>query len=400
MNQPQRTFIGIFGRRNQGKSALINAIAGQDIAIVSEVAGTTTDPVKKTIEILGLGPAVLVDTAGIDDSGTGIGQQRVQRSLDALQTIDIDLLVVSGNRFTPEDTDLIGQFQAADIPFVIAHNKSDLEPLSADFARQAAAYNVPVVACSAVRREGIPQLIEALAAALPGSDTEEESLTGGLVRAGDTVVLVMPQDSEAPEGRLIRPQAQLIRELLDHHAVAIALQPEELSSFLQKHTPTLVITDSQAFAAVAPLVPAHVPLTSFSIVLARAKGHFELYLHDTPSIGQLHAGDRVLIMESCTHPASCDDIGRHKLPKLLQKRAGCELQFDFVAALDPLPTDLSQYALAVQCGGCMVTRRQLWNRVERVHRSGVPVTNYGMAIAYATGIFNRVTAPFRNAETS
>ena len=301
MSQLHRTFIGIFGRRNQGKSALINAIAGQDIAIVSEVAGTTTDPVKKTIEILGLGPAVLVDTAGIDDSGTGIGLQRVQRSLDMLSAIDMALLVVSGNRFTPEDTDLIGQFQAAGIPFVIAHNKSDLEPLSADFARQAAAYNVPVVACSAVRHEGIPQLIEALAAALPGSDTEEESLTGGLVRAGDTVVLVMPQDSEAPEGRLIRPQAQLIRDLLDHHAVAIALQPEELTGFLQKHTPALVITDSQAFAAVAPLIPAQVPLTSFSIVLARSKGHFELYLHDTPCIGQLHAGDRVLIMESCTH---------------------------------------------------------------------------------------------------
>jgi len=396
MNDIQRTFIGIFGRRNQGKSALINAIAGQDLAIVSDVAGTTTDPVRKTIEILGIGPTVLVDTAGIDDSSTDIGQQRVQRSLDVLSTIDIAILVVSGNTFADDDLALIKQFQAASIPFVIVNNKSDIEPMSADFVRQTLSYKVPVVECSATQHEGISQLIDAIASALPHDTTEKESLSEGLVRAGDTVVLVMPQDSEAPEGRLIRPQAQLIRDLLDHHAVAIALQPEELTDFLRIHTPALVITDSQAFATVAPLIPTHIPLTSFSIVLARSKGHFDLYLHDTPCIGNLRANDRVLIMESCTHTSSCDDIGRHKLPKLLQKRAGCELQFDFVTALEPLPTDLSQYALAVQCGGCMVTRRQLWNRVEQVHRSGVPVTNYGMAIAYTTGIFDRVTAPFQN----
>ena len=394
MSSLQRTFIGIFGRRNQGKSALINAIAGQDIAIVSEVAGTTTDPVKKTIEILGIGPVVLVDTAGIDDSVSDIGKQRVRSSLNMLSVIDLAILVISGNTLLPEDVSLIGQFKSAGIPFVIAHNKSDWQSLSPDFAEQLALYAVPVVECSAVQKDGIEQLINTIIALLPQGRGEEESLTGGIVQPGDTVVLVMPQDSEAPEGRLIRPQAQLIRDLLDHHAVAIALQPEELAGFLQKHTPALVITDSQVFAAVAPQIPQHIPLTSFSIVLARSKGHFDLYLHDTPHISQLHDGDRVLIMESCTHTSSCEDIGRHKLPKLLQKRAGCQLQFDFVAALDPLPDDLSQYALAVQCGGCMVTRRQLWNRVETVHQSGVPITNYGMAIAYTTGIFDRVTAMF------
>ena len=363
---------------------------------MSEVAGTTTDPVKKTIEILGIGPVVLVDTAGIDDNGTDIGQQRVRSSLNMLPSIDLAILVISNNTITPEDTRLIGQFKMANIPFVIAHNKSDLQPLSPDFSEQFALYGAPVVECSAARKEGIERLIQAITSALPHDTAEEESLTGGLVQPGDTVLLVMPQDSEAPEGRLIRPQAQLIRDLLDHHAVAIALQPEELAGFLEKHTPTLVITDSQAFAIIAPLVPHSIPLTSFSIVLARSKGHFDLYLHDTPHISQLHEGDRVLIMESCTHTSSCDDIGRHKLPQLLQKCAGCQLQFDFVAALDSLPDDLSQYALAVQCGGCMVTRRQLWNRVETVHRNGIPVTNYGMAIAYATGIFDRVTAPFRH----
>ena len=396
MSNLQRTFIGIFGRRNQGKSALINAIAGQDIAIVSEVAGTTTDPVKKTIEILGIGPVVLVDTAGIDDNDTDIGQRRVRSSLNMLPAIDLAILVISDNAITSEDASLIGQFKEANIPFVIAHNKSDLQSISPDFAEQLALYGVPVVECSAVQKEGIEQLIDAIAAVLPHDTVEEESLTGGIVQPGETVLLVMPQDSEAPAGRLIRPQVQLIRDLLDHHAVAIALQPEELAGFLQKHTPALVITDSQVFATVAPLIPQNIALTSFSIVLARSKGHFELYLHDTPQISRLHEGDRVLIMESCTHTSSCDDIGRHKMPKLLQKCAGCQLQFDFVAALDPLPDDLSQYALAVQCGGCMVTRRQLWNRVEAMHRNGVPVTNYGMAIAYATGIFDRVTAPFRN----
>lgn len=389
----KRAFIGLLGRRNQGKSSLANAIAGQEISIVSPTPGTTTDPVKKSMEIFGLGPVVLVDTAGIDDEG-GLGEQRIRKSVEAIKTLDSALLVISEGVFEEPERQLVDLLRQYSVPFAIVHNKSDLMPLPVELRSTVEAFKVPVLECDSVSRTGIPAIIDAIVGITPKSAYQPELLVGDLVAPGDIVALVMPQDDEAPEGRLILPQVQVIRDLLDHHAVAVPLQPEELAGFLQQCRPTMVITDSQAFAAVSQIVPADIPLTSFSIILSRAKGNFELFLSGTRHIGELHDGDRILMMESCSHATSCGDIGRHKLPTLLQKQTGKNLRFEFVAALNPLPEDLGSYALAIQCGGCMVTRKQLQNRVMQVSELGIPISNYGMAIAFLTGIFDRVTEPF------
>lgn len=402
----KHVYIGIFGKRNQGKSALINAIAGQDIAIVADVAGTTTDPVKKSIEIFGIGPSVLVDTAGIDDEGE-IGCKRVQKTFEAAKTVDVALLVISENQFGAAETTMIQKFREYHTPFLIVQNKADMVPLSVDLKQELLSFNVPVLECSAKNHNGIDELVKAIVRITPSSAHQPDTLVGDCVKRGDLVVLVMPQDAEAPEGRLILPQVQVIRDLLDNHAVAIALQTEELSDFLQTQTPKLIITDSQVFAEVSQIVTTveqatpgkHLPLTSFSIILSRAKGNFELFLQGTPAIENLKDGDRILMMESCTHVTSCEDIGRHKIPALLRKSTGKKLDFTFVAALEPLPHNLSEYALAIQCGGCMVTKKQLQNRVEQVRKSGVPITNYGMAIAWLTNIYTRVTEIFTNNES-
>ena len=390
----KRVFIGVFGRRNQGKSSLVNALAGQDVAIVSDIAGTTTDPVRKSIEIFGIGPAVLVDTAGIDDDGE-LGAQRVRKSYEALKTVDVAVLVISHNTFGDPERAAIGKFREFDVPFVIVHNKSDEQPLSASLRRELEQLSVSVLECAARTDSGVEELVSAIVRITPPSAYRTDTLVGDLAGEGDVVALVMPQDSEAPEGRLILPQVQVIRDLLDNHAVAACLQPEELPAYLAAQRPKLVIADSQVFAKVSEVVPPDLPLTSFSIVLSRAKGNFELFMEGAPHLAALADGDRVLMMESCTHVTSCEDIGRHKIPALLRKVTGKQLQFDFVAALAPLPDNLRQYAIAIQCGGCMVTKKQLRNRVAQVSAAGVPVTNYGMAIAWATGIFERVTEIFR-----
>lgn len=385
-------YIGIFGRRNLGKSSLINAIAGQDIAIVSDVAGTTTDPVKKSIELPGVGAVVLVDTAGIDDEGN-VGQKRIEKTKEAAKTVDVAILLIANNTYGDHEANLVQQFRELGVPFIIVHNKSDVQPLLASL-REKLQGIAPVVECSAARRSGISELVETIVKVTPPSAHTATTLVGDIVSEGDLVVLVMPQDSEAPEGRLILPQVQLIRDLLDNGAVAVGLQPAQLEGYLKKQTPNLVITDSQVFAQVASIVPQTVPLTSFSVVLARAKGNFDNYLKGTPHISQLRDGDKVLILESCTHISSCEDIGRVKLPAMLRKFTGKNIDYELVAALSPIP-DLSQFAMAIQCGGCMVTQKQLANRIKQVLDAGLPVSNYGMAIAYMTGIFQRVTAVFR-----
>src|ERR1035437_7504956 len=335
--------IGIYGRRNNGKSSLINCLAGQEIAIVSDHAGTTTDPVKKSFEITGFGPVIFVDTAGIDDSGD-LGQKRVDRTVGTLEIIDLALLVVTDNSW--------GKYEE--------------------------------------------ELISLIRNTIPEHSYKTPALLGDLISYGDIVILITPIDIEAPAGRLILPQMQAIRDILDNEAIAIILKEREVDSFLKKTSikPALAITDSQVFVKADASIPRDIPLTSFSIMLARFKGDFKYYLKGTPKISELKDGDRVLLLESCTHHVSCDDIGRTKIPRWITSFTGKKIEYDVVAGLDAISRPITDYSLVIQCGGCMITRKQLHNRLQPAIKAGVPVTNYGMAIAYVQGIYNRAIAPF------
>jgi small GTP-binding protein len=428
-NYNSQPHIGIFGRRNNGKSALINALTGQEIAIVSDVPGTTTDPVKKSMEIFGVGPVVLIDTAGIDDENE-LGKKRVEKTENVLKQIDLAILVLTNYQFDEIEEKLVGKLRSLETPLIIVNNKSDIIE-----TKDVVIENETVISLSAQTGEGISELIEAVKQKMPVSAYHTHSLLEGIVKENDTVLLVTPIDSEAPEGRLILPQVQTIRAILDQNAVAVVLKENKLHAFfkLNKLTaksakslrkerkdfnsknsffasfakklcvlcgkkksgqilvPDLVITDSQVFKTVAPIVPQDIPLTSFSILLARFKGDYENYLKGTPQIENLKEGDSVLIMESCTHLTSCEDIGRVKIPKWLTAYTGKTLQFDFVSGLTPI-THIEKYALVIQCGGCMITKKQILNRLKPAIEAGIPITNYGMLIAYLNGIFERATA--------
>ena len=392
----QKPHIGIYGRRNSGKSSLINSLAGQDIAIVSDQAGTTTDPVKKSFEITGFGPVILIDTAGIDDSGD-LGRKRVDRTIRTLEIIDLALLVVTKNSWGNYEDELIKEFRNHDISYLIIHSKSDLEEPTFEYKK-----NVYSVAeqypfeFSSVDRRNYEQLINLIRETIPELSYKNQSLLGDLIKYGDIVILITPIDVEAPAGRLILPQVQAIRDILDNDAVAIVLKEREVDAFLKKTKikPALAITDSQVFVKADASIPANIPLTSFSIMLARFKGDFENYLKGTPKISDLKDGDRVLLLESCAHHVSCDDIGRIKIPRWMSNFTGKNLDFDVVAGLDGLPRPITDYSLVIQCGGCMITRKQLHNRLSQAIKEGVPVTNYGMAIAYVQGIYKRAIAPF------
>jgi [FeFe] hydrogenase H-cluster maturation GTPase HydF len=394
--------IGIFGRRNNGKSSLINALAGQDIAIVSEIPGTTTDPVRKSMEIFGIGPAILIDTAGLDDSGE-LGMKRVGRSLAALRTVDLAILLIAGNEFGEEEEKVIKAFQKQDVPFLVIHNKSDVVPL--DEALKASlqeAYQVDVVSFCALQPDNLEEVIQALTRAMPDSAYLSSSLLGDIISRNDVVVLITPIDNEAPEGRLILPQVQAIRDIIDNDAIAVVVKETEVGDLIQtlQPRPKLVVTDSQMFYKVNPMIPKDIPLTGFSVMLARYKGDFDLYLKGTPKIDELKDGDRVLLLESCTHQVACDDIGRFKIPRWLEKHTGKKLAFDVVAGLNELPLPINDYALVIQCGGCMITRKQLINRLKPAHEAGVAVTNYGMAIAWLHGMYDRAVEPFLKAKKS
>lgn len=383
--------IGIFGRRNNGKSSLINAITGQDIAIVDATAGTTTDPVKKSIEIFGIGPVVLIDTAGIDDEGT-VGQKRIQKTLEVLKTIDFAILVTTNHTCGQPERALMDMLHEYEIPFIIANNKCDLDTASSlpDGVIDHNMYDV-----SAKTGQGIPALLDAIVQKMPPSAYISHSLLGDIIDENDTVLLVTPIDTEAPEGRLILPQVQMIRDILDNDAIAVVLKEDKVAEWLKCNpAPKLVVTDSQMFGRVSKDVPENIPLTGFSIVLAHHKGDFEHYLQGTPHIDNLQDGDRILILESCTHLTSCEDIGRGKLPRWIQQHTGKQLHFDFVSGLNAIP-DIRQYAMVIQCGGCMITRKQLINRLKPAIDASIPVSNYGMTIAYLNGIFERAVKPFR-----
>ena len=394
MAKDLKPHIGIFGRRNCGKSSLINLLTGQDIAIVSDTAGTTTDPVKKSIEIFGIGPCVLIDTAGIDDTGD-LGRQRIEKSFKVLEEIDCAILVITGNNFEEPEKQLIARLKALAVPFFIVHNKADQEPLLAVLkAVIEQNYGVKVLDFSVSRNDDVAPLVALLKQAIPESAYQKASLLSGIIQPNDVVVLVCPVDSEAPEGRLILPQVMAIRDVLDNECICVVLKETHLQQYLETMPkPALIVTDSQVFGFVSKIVPADIPLTSFSIVMARLRGDFDNYVKGTPKLSELKDGDTVLLLESCTHHSTCDDIGRVKLPRMILNFTGKDIRFDYVSGLSPIANP-KKYALAIQCGGCMSTRKQLLNRTNLFVNQDIPISNYGMALAYMNGIFDRVMQPF------
>lgn len=383
----KKPHIVIMGRCNTGKSSLMNAIVGQEIAIVSDVSGTTTDPVKKSVELLGIGAVVLIDTAGIDDLSSIVGNKRVEKSTDMIERADLVLLVTANNKFGDYERDIIEKLKKRDTPCIVVYNKSDVMPMSDELFIQLA-HEEPIN-ISAKRGDGIEQLIDEIKERLPENSYNNNSITRGLVSQGEVILLVTPIDSEAPEGRLILPQVQMIRDLLDNDCIAVVAKVKEAATFLKMLRPKLVITDSQVFKEVSEIVPNDIPLTSFSMLLAYSKGSFELYKEGIQKVDDLKDGDRILILESCSHTVSCEDIGRNKIPTMLTKYTGKRLEFKIVAGLSPLPQDLSSFALVIQCGGCVITKKQIKNRINSVVQEGVAVTNYGMIIAFMAGIYNR-----------
>lgn len=381
-----RMHIGIFGRRNNGKSSLINALTGQNTALVSKVAGTTTDPVYKTMELYPIGPCVLIDTAGFDDDQEELGSMRVQKSKELLEKTDLMLLVVAkGQKDVSLEKEWIQAAQQLKKPVIVVVNKMDEEgPQPDSFGK------LPTVQVSALNKEGIDGLKEAIVKAAP-QDFELSSLTGHLVKEGDHVLLVAPQDQQAPKGRLILPQVQTIRDLLDQQTVITITTPEKMPEALHqmKHPPELVITDSQVFPFVHEHCPKESKLTSFSVLMARYKGDIEEFIKGAEKIPKLRPGDRVLILEACAHNPMDGDIGREKIPKLLMKKAGGPLEID-VRAGNNIPEDLSSYQLVVHCGGCMFNRTHVLSRIARCKSQGVSITNYGIAIAKMSGILDKI----------
>jgi len=388
--------IGIFGRRNNGKSSLINCLAAQEVAIVSKEAGTTTDPVKKSIEITDLGPVIMVDTAGTDDTGE-LGNKRVAKTREVIRTIDLAILVLAQNTFDQEEEAILEQLNRWEVSYLLVHNKSDLEPVSESLKqkllKKTGQAPFEFSALHPSRRE---ELIGLISKSIPETAYLAKSLVGDIIAQGDLVLLITPIDEEAPEGRLILPQVQAIRDILDNDAIAVVAKEREIDSLLKRLSPrpALAITDSQVFKKADASIPEDIPLTSFSTVLARYKGDFESYLAGTPHLSRLRNGDKILILESCTHHVSCDDIGRVKIPRWLSHFSGKQLEYEVVAGLGQVPGKITDYSLVIQCGGCMITRKQLINRLKPAIDAGVPVTNYGMAIAYMHGIYERAVAPF------
>ncbi|MEG1572060.1 MAG: [FeFe] hydrogenase H-cluster maturation GTPase HydF [Bacteroidales bacterium] len=399
-NNDNKLRIGIFGKRNQGKSSLMNVLTKQTTSIVSKQAGTTTDPVKKTIEILDLGPVVLIDTAGIDDFGV-LGEVRVTKTQEILAQVDVALLLISHNEWGEEEAQWSALFKAGKIPFLILHNQSDLEPITTAFkTRIETQIQTQCIEFSTMPNSKLlntEKIFTAIKQLIAQKQVQTVKILKGIVKENDLVLLVTPIDSQAPQGRLILPQVQLIRQCLDVHAICLVCQENEIKNSLAllKHKPVLVITDSQIFDKVHQAIPSDIALTSFSICLARQKGYFETYIQGASTLSHLKEGDRVLILESCTHQVNCEDIGRVKIPNWILKYTQKNIEFEIVSGLSPFVRPLQEYALVIQCGACMVTQKQLQNRLDAVIAAKVPLTNYGIAIAYLNGIFERATEIFR-----
>ena len=393
-----RIHIGIFGKRNAGKSSLINAVTSQNLAIVSDIKGTTTDPVQKAMELLPLGPVVMIDTPGLDDEGE-LGALRIRKAYQVLNKTDIAVLVVdSSEGMTREDERILEKVREKKIPYVIAFNKSDLTIRHSRGSEIAAPIIDSIdeshcISVSALTGEHIWELKELIAKQAPTAETQKH-ITADLIHPGDFVVLVIPIDSSAPKGRLILPQQQTIRDILEAGGAAVAVKDTELQDTLARlgTKPALVITDSQAFQKVSVLVPPDIPLTSFSILFARYKGNLDTVVQGARTLDLLRDGDTVLISEGCTHHRQCEDIGTVKLPGWIRKHTGKELHFEFTSGIE-FPDDLSRYRLIIHCGGCTLNEREMKYRLQCACDQNVPITNYGTAIAHMNGILSRGIAP-------
>lgn len=393
-----RLHIALFGKRNSGKSSLINALTGQDTALVSDTPGTTTDPVQKAMEIHGIGPCLFIDTPGFDDEGE-LGNRRIERTWKAVEKTDIALLLCAGGGsaeetgepdFT-EELHWLEQLKAKNIPTILLINKADIRKNTASLAiRIKETFGSQPIPVSAKEKTGVELIRQAILEKLP-KDFDQQSITGSLVTEGDLVLLVMPQDIQAPKGRLILPQVQTIRELLDKKCLIMSCTTDKLRETLQalSRPPKLIITDSQVFKTVYEQKPEESRLTSFSVLFAGYKGDIRYYVKSASAIGSLTESSRVLIAEACTHAPLSEDIGRVKLPHLLRKRIGEKLSIDIVAGTD-FPQDLTPYSLVIHCGACMFNRKYVLSRIERARLQNVPMTNYGVAIAFLNGILNQI----------
>ena len=384
-----RIHIGFFGCRNAGKSSVVNAITGQELAVVSDVLGTTTDPVQKAMELLPLGPVMIMDTPGFDDVGE-LGEKRIQKTKQILNRTDIAVLVVDAKKgFTATDKQLLALIQEKELPYLIIYNKSDL-------LKKIPKEEEHSIYISALEKIGIRECKEKLAHQIPTEDMTLQ-IVGDLLCPGDLAVLVIPIDSAAPKGRLILPQQQVIRDILEAGAAAVTVRNTELARTLQKleGKVRMVITDSQAFEEVAAIVPKEIPLTSFSILMARFKGYLETAVKGIQAVDSLKDGDRILVSEGCTHHRQCEDIGTVKLPNWLLKYTGKDLKFEWSSGRE-FKEDLSPYAMVIHCGGCMLNEREVKYRMKCAVDQGIPFTNYGIAIAYMKGILQRSIEPIPN----
>ncbi|MDD6231682.1 MAG: [FeFe] hydrogenase H-cluster maturation GTPase HydF [Frisingicoccus sp.] len=391
MNQTpasERIHIGFFGKRNAGKSSVVNKVTGQTLAIVSPVKGTTTDPVYKTMELLPMGPVMIIDTPGIDDEGR-LGELRVKKTYQVLNKTDVAVLVVDGTvGITDVDQEMIRMFKEKDIPYIVVFNKKDLCDQCSNME------GVPSIWVSAEKGDGIHELKEKIAA-LSRQEESEKRIVGDMILPGDFVVLVVPVDSAAPKGRLILPQQQTIRDILDAGGITVVVKDSELKDALDGlgRKPKMVITDSQAFDKVSKIAPEDIMLTSFSILFARYKGSLESTVKGAAGLYKLKDGDKVLISEGCTHHRQCEDIGTVKIPRWIEQYTGKKLVYEWSSGTE-FPEDLSDYSLVVHCGGCMLNEREMKYRQKQAGRQGIPMTNYGILIACTQGILKRSLMPF------
>ncbi len=390
-----RLHIGIFGKRNAGKSSLLNALVNQEVAIVSEIAGTTTDPVEKTMEFLPLGPVVFIDTAGVDDEGS-LGAMRVEKTTKVLDRTDIAVIICDYNGWDDFDINLYKEFERRSIPVLAVINKSDIETISPQKLDKIKNYvKEPLQTSIKSGREVVFELKKQLVASVPENFINPPSILGDLVPPDSTVVLVIPIDKEAPKGRIILPQVQTLRDILDNGLKALVVRETELKNALEnlKEKPALVVTDSQAFKEVDEIVPKSIPLTSFSMLFARLKGDLGVFYEGAKAIDNLNDGQKVLIAESCSHHQIEDDIARVKIPRWLKKKTGKNLEFVYHSSHD-FVEDLSEFALVIHCGACMTNRREILSRIMKAKEANTPITNYGIVIAHCIGILDRAIAPF------